>query len=100
VDVFIRKVRQKLEKASPDWSYIHTHFGVGYRFDPEPRKGPAPEDRLAVGAPEGELAEGLPEASATARPAAEGLDVGGSGQVGLGEPGGAVDGSDATLLTG
>ena len=35
VDVFIRKVRQKLEKASPDWSYIHTHFGVGYRFDPE-----------------------------------------------------------------
>jgi DNA-binding response OmpR family regulator len=37
VDVFIRKVRQKLEKASPDWSYIHTHFGVGYRFDPEQR---------------------------------------------------------------
>src|SRR5687768_6566061 len=64
VDVFIRKVRQKLEKASPDWSYIHTHFGVGYRFDPEPRKGPSPADRLAVGAPEGELAEGLPEASA------------------------------------
>jgi DNA-binding response OmpR family regulator len=100
VDVFIRKVRQKLEKASPDWSYIHTHFGVGYRFDPEPRKGPAPEDRLAVGAPEGELAEGLPEASAPARPGAEGLDVGGSGPVGLGEPGAAVDGSDATLLTG
>jgi DNA-binding response OmpR family regulator len=37
VDVFIRKVRQKLEGASPDWKYIHTHFGVGYRFDPEPR---------------------------------------------------------------
>jgi DNA-binding response OmpR family regulator len=37
VDVFIRKVRQKLEQSSPDWSYIHTHFGVGYRFDPEPR---------------------------------------------------------------
>jgi len=35
VDVFIRKVRQKLEKASPDWEYIHTHFGVGYRFEPE-----------------------------------------------------------------
>ena len=35
VDVFIRKVRQKLEQASPDWCYIHTHFGVGYRFDPE-----------------------------------------------------------------
>jgi DNA-binding response OmpR family regulator len=36
VDVFIRKLRQKLEKRSPSWSYIHTHFGVGYRFDPEP----------------------------------------------------------------
>src|SRR5918994_7607090 len=100
VDVFIRKVRQKLERASPDWSYIHTHFGVGYRFDPEPRKVPAPEDRLAVGAPERELAEGLPDASAPARPGAAGLDVGGSGPVGLGEPGAAGDGSDATLLTG
>jgi len=39
VDVFVRKVRLKLEKASPDWNYIHTHFGVGYRFDPE-RRGP------------------------------------------------------------
>jgi DNA-binding response OmpR family regulator len=36
VDVFIRKVRQKLETASPAWKYLHTHFGVGYRFDPEP----------------------------------------------------------------
>ena len=39
VDVFIRKVRQKLEGVSPAWSYIHTHFGVGYRFDPEPLEG-------------------------------------------------------------
>jgi two-component system response regulator RegX3 len=36
VDVFIRKLRQKLEKHTPNWDYIHTHFGVGYRFDPEP----------------------------------------------------------------
>ncbi len=35
VDVFVRKLRQKLEKRSPGWDYIHTHFGVGYRFDPE-----------------------------------------------------------------
>lgn len=35
VDVFIRKVRQKLEKKSPGWSYIHTHFGIGYRFAAE-----------------------------------------------------------------
>ena len=35
VDVFVRKLRQKLEKASPDWRYIHTHFGIGYRFEPQ-----------------------------------------------------------------
>jgi DNA-binding response OmpR family regulator len=44
VDVFIRKLRQKLEKCSPGWRYIHTHFGVGYRFEPEPvGGGVAPE---------------------------------------------------------
>ena len=32
VDVFVRKLRAKLERASPDWQYIHTHFGVGYRL--------------------------------------------------------------------
>ncbi|MGB0890431.1 MAG: response regulator transcription factor, partial [Solirubrobacterales bacterium] len=36
VDVFVRKVRHKLEAASPDWRYVHTHFGIGYRFDAEP----------------------------------------------------------------
>jgi DNA-binding response OmpR family regulator len=35
VDVFVRKVRQKLEAVSPECAYIHTHFGVGYRFDAE-----------------------------------------------------------------
>jgi DNA-binding response OmpR family regulator len=36
VDVFVGKLRQKLRLASPHWSYIHTHFGVGYRFEPAP----------------------------------------------------------------
>ncbi len=36
VDVFVRKLRQKLRTSSPGWDYIHTHFGVGYRFAPEP----------------------------------------------------------------
>jgi DNA-binding response OmpR family regulator len=35
VDVFVRKLRQKLRAASSRWSYIHTHFGVGYRFAAE-----------------------------------------------------------------
>ena len=36
VDVFVRKLRKKLEERSPAWTYIHTHFGIGYRFEPEP----------------------------------------------------------------
>ena len=39
VDVFVRKLRQKLEQLSPDWRYVHTHFGVGYRFAAEPVGG-------------------------------------------------------------
>jgi DNA-binding response OmpR family regulator len=42
VDVFVRKLRQKLEKASPNWRYIHTHFGIGYRFAAEPEEGAVP----------------------------------------------------------
>ena len=37
--MFVRKLRQKLRAISPSWSYIHTHFGVGYRFAPEPEVG-------------------------------------------------------------
>jgi DNA-binding response OmpR family regulator len=35
VDVFVRKLRHKLESVSPSWRYVHTHFGVGYRFAAE-----------------------------------------------------------------
>ncbi len=35
VDVFVRKLRAKIEKQSPGWGYIHTHFGIGYRFEAE-----------------------------------------------------------------
>jgi DNA-binding winged helix-turn-helix (wHTH) protein len=42
VDVFVRKLRQKLERASPEWRYIHTHFGIGYRFAAEPVEAPEP----------------------------------------------------------
>jgi len=51
VDVFVRKVRQKLESASPGWSYIHTHFGVGYRFDAEPRGGPDEPESVVPDSP-------------------------------------------------
>lgn len=35
VDVYVGKLRQKLEDAAPEWRYIHTHFGFGYRFEPQ-----------------------------------------------------------------
>jgi DNA-binding response OmpR family regulator len=44
VDVFVRKLRQKLEKASPSWRYIHTHFGIGYRFAAESLEVVDPND--------------------------------------------------------
>ena len=46
VDVFVRKLRAKLQKHSPGWHYIHTHFGVGYRFEPEPVTPDAATDDL------------------------------------------------------
>jgi DNA-binding response OmpR family regulator len=48
VDVFVRKVRQKLEAASPDWEYIHTHFGVGYRFDPKGESTPVADEPVSA----------------------------------------------------
>ena len=56
VDVFIRKLRQKLEKRSPSWRYIHTHFGVGYRFDPE--TGPGSGGGQQLSSSETDTAEG------------------------------------------
>ena len=53
VDVFIRKLRSKLQKVSSEWAYVHTHFGVGYRFEAEPRGDGQPEPVSYPGAPEG-----------------------------------------------
>ncbi len=43
VDVFVRKLRAKLQRVSPNWRYIHTHFGIGYRCAAEPVGAPQPE---------------------------------------------------------
>jgi DNA-binding response OmpR family regulator len=32
VDVHVRRIRGKLKRISPEWSYIQTHYQVGYRF--------------------------------------------------------------------
>jgi DNA-binding response OmpR family regulator len=38
VDVYVSKLRTKLEAALPDRRFIHTHPGFGYRFQPEPSR--------------------------------------------------------------
>jgi len=73
VDVFVRKLRQKLEKVSPDWRYIHTHFGIGYRFASEPADA-VPEDALAA-----EVAA-VPPTTAAAEPAVPGVEAGARGR--------------------
>lgn len=35
VDVYVRKLRVKLMSALPEWHFIHTHFGFGYRLAAE-----------------------------------------------------------------
>jgi DNA-binding response OmpR family regulator len=61
VDVFVRKLRHKLERVSPDWRYVHTHFGVGYRFAavPADQEGPPAPDRTE-GPPAHDRTDGAP----------------------------------------
>ena len=35
IDVYVHKLRAKLEEAVPERAYIHTHVGFGYRLNPE-----------------------------------------------------------------
>lgn len=35
IDVYVHKLRSKLEAALPEWRFIHTHVGFGYRCSPE-----------------------------------------------------------------
>jgi len=38
IDVYVSKLRGKLQTAVPDRSFIHTHPRFGYRFQPEPAR--------------------------------------------------------------
>jgi DNA-binding response OmpR family regulator len=56
VDVYVSKLRTKLEAAMPDRRFIHTHPGFGYRFQPQPvaggghhRRAPIPTSPRATG---------------------------------------------------
>jgi DNA-binding response OmpR family regulator len=37
VDVFVRKLREKIDRRAPRHTFIQTRYGVGYRFDPTPK---------------------------------------------------------------
>jgi DNA-binding response OmpR family regulator len=34
VDVYVSRLRSKLAEVVPGQCFIHTHFGIGYRFSP------------------------------------------------------------------
>jgi DNA-binding response OmpR family regulator len=37
VDVFVRRLRQKIDRPASVHSFIQTRFGVGYKLEPEPK---------------------------------------------------------------
>lgn len=50
VDVYVSKLRGKLETAMPDRRFIHTHPGFGYRFQPQPSRESAAAAASSAGA--------------------------------------------------
>jgi DNA-binding response OmpR family regulator len=37
VDVCVRRLREKIDRRSSLYAYVHTHHGLGYRFAAEPK---------------------------------------------------------------
>jgi DNA-binding response OmpR family regulator len=63
VDVYVSKLRGKLEEAMPDRRFIHTHPGFGYRFQPQPAREPGAAAGIA-GAAEADLEAAGPASTA------------------------------------
>ena len=90
VDVFVRKLRQKLEKASPQWRYIHTHFGIGYRFAAEAVGAARVEAEEALAAESQMTPEGAAQALGAGDATLDGGDSGLAGNGALDVSGGSV----------
>src|ERR671919_758593 len=56
VDVFVRKVRQKLDDAAPDWTFIHTHFGGAIHISTDPCGKGRPKLAVSVADSKGRVA--------------------------------------------
>jgi DNA-binding response OmpR family regulator len=52
VDAYVRRLRSRLGEALPDTTFIHTHFGFGYRYSPEPATKSTPQSRLVNNFPD------------------------------------------------
>jgi DNA-binding response OmpR family regulator len=37
VDVFVRKLREKIDNRAREHSFIQTRYGVGYKLEPKPK---------------------------------------------------------------
>jgi two-component system alkaline phosphatase synthesis response regulator PhoP len=37
VDVFVRRLREKIDRHAPSHNFIQTRYGVGYKLEPEPK---------------------------------------------------------------
>ncbi len=38
VDVFVRKLREKVDRPAPRHTFLQTRYGVGYKLEPEPKQ--------------------------------------------------------------
>ena len=37
VDVFVRKLREKIDHHTPRHTFVHTRYGVGYKLEAQPK---------------------------------------------------------------
>ena len=51
VDVFVRKLREKVDRRAQHHSFIQTRYGVGYQLDPRPKSGAPPDQNPAPAPP-------------------------------------------------
>src|SRR5205823_9685401 len=37
VDVFVRRLREKIDRSAPRHTFVQTRYGVGYKLEPQPK---------------------------------------------------------------
>jgi len=49
VDVFVRKLREKIDHRARRHNFLHTRYGVGYKLEPMPKTAEIPAEAEAAG---------------------------------------------------